>query len=269
MSAAGALAPPPLALALAALLSLYAGGAARLWRHAGVGRGLPVWRALAFAAGVLVLGAALAPPLVTAAAQLFWPHMLQHQLLLLLAAPLLALGAPQRALPWLLPRSSGAPRAGVRWPRRALALWARPAARLGAVGGALLAGGLHLALVWGWHAPALYGSALANPWLHRLEHAALLLAALLLWRAALGRRPALGAGLLFGAMVHAGLLGALLVFAGAPLYPPYAASAPLLGVEALRDQQLAGALMWAPGGLVYGAAAVAALAPLLRRGGAA
>jgi putative membrane protein len=53
------------------------------------------------------------------------------------------------------------------------------------------------------------------------------------------------------ALLQGGLLGALLVFARAPWYPAHAADSARWGAELLRDQQVAGLLMWIPASVVY------------------
>ena len=85
--------------------------------------------------------------------------------------------------------------------------------------------------------------------MHFLEHAVLLGTAVLLWWSLRQRgRVASGASSLWtlGTMIHTSILGALLTFAPRLLYPAYT----------LEDQQLAGLVMWVPGGLLYLAAAL-------------
>jgi cytochrome c oxidase assembly factor CtaG len=65
-------------------------------------------------------------------------------------------------------------------------------------------------------------------------------------------------------MIHTGLLGALLTFAGAPLYPAYADGATSWSLTPLEDQQLGGLIMWVPAGLVYIVAALALVAGWMR-----
>jgi putative membrane protein len=247
--------PVATALGLLALLALlYATGVRELWRRGGRGAGVRPWRAAAFAAGVLAVAVALAPPLDRLAHELFSVHMVQHLLLVLVGAPLLALGRPLAPVLWALPpelrrRAGPLVRGG-----RALA--ARPVWPLAT----LL---LHAAVVWAWHAPAPYGAALGSAALHGAEHATMFGTALLFWSAvvASGAHGRLGQTaavlVVFGTAVQSGGLGALLTFAPSPLYAGHEAAAAARGVDALADQQLAGLLMWIPGGLVYvGAAAL-------------
>jgi cytochrome c oxidase assembly factor CtaG len=234
---------PTIVLALVALLAAWA-GAVRRWGCP------PPARTAALLAGVLLLALALLSPLDTLADRyLFTAHMLQHLLLLLVVPPLLWLGAPPRALV-----------AALRWqPFTALER---------GLGRPLVAVALFTLVVTTWHAPALYEWALAQPTAHALEHVSFLGTALLYWWLVLwpglsrARLAPLGRmGYLFAACVPNTVLGAVLAFASAPLYPTYASTADSLGLfpltrgawglDPLTDQQLGGLLMWLPGGLVY------------------
>src|SRR3954471_17309568 len=92
-----------LAASLALLLGFYAAGLARVWRSGGVGRGIRVRQAMAFAAGWITIVAALSPPMDEWSDQSLAAHMVQHELLMIVAAPLIALGAPMIAVLWALP----------------------------------------------------------------------------------------------------------------------------------------------------------------------
>lgn len=204
---------------------------------------------LAGAAGAVALVVALSPPLDGAAHDVFAAHMVQHLALTHAVAPLLLLGRVHRRAARLAP-------IGVRrrWGRRL----ARVARGRGPAGGVVVTG-VHVLVVLAWHLPVLYDLALAVPAVHVLEHLLLLGSALGFW-AALGagsHRPVpLGALLAFAASLGLGALAALLSVAPAPLYAAHAATGGPWGLSALQDQQLGGAIMWIPGGLVYLAAAV-------------
>jgi putative membrane protein len=251
--------PALLGALLLASAALYALGLARLWRRAGAGRGITRAQALRFALGWLALCAALLPPLDTWADALFAAHMVQHEMLMVVAAPLLVLGRPLEAWTWGLPPPWRMPLARftqVGWLRRP---WAAATEPVGAWC-------IHAAAVWGWHVPALFDAALANENVHVLQHACFLGSALLFWWAVFGRgvhRPD-GSSLasLFTTMIHTSALGALLTFAPHPWYAHYAGSASL---TALQDQQLGGLVMWVPAGCAYMAAGLAVVAEWLRR----
>src|SRR5206468_9305960 len=106
---------PGIVVPLVASAWLYARGVARLWRH-GIGRGVRRSDAWCFAAGWLALAVALVSPLHPWGSVLFSAHMTQHELLMLVAAPLLVLGRPVVACLKALP--AGWASAMARWSRR-------------------------------------------------------------------------------------------------------------------------------------------------------
>ena len=229
---------------------LYARGVRTLWARAGVGRGVGRGQAAAFAAGLLTLAVALVSPLDALADALFSAHMVQHLLLILVAAPLLILGAPAVPTLWALPlrwrRRLGHGWHDAPWLRRAWHGLTRP----------LTVWWLHTLAVLLWHLPALYQAALVNPTVHALEHASFLGTALLFWWLLLDphgrRRLGRGADVLyvFTMSLPSGLLGALFAFASAPWYPAYVGTT-AWGLSPTDDQQLAGLIMWVPAGVVY------------------
>jgi putative membrane protein len=244
------------ALGLAALL--YGGGVARLLPHVHARHEL-AWRALAFAAGWLALAAALLSPLDAAASRSFAVHMVQHEVLMLVAAPLLVLGRGLPTMLWALPR--GGRRALGRATRRH---WLRAA--WGALTAPLAAWLLHAAALWVWHAPRLFNAAVEDPALHDWQHASFLVTALIFWHALLRHGARVSAVVyLFTTTVHTGVLGALLTFAPRPLYTALDPGLSAFGaLTPLEDQQLGGLIMWVPGALVYVGVALALLARWLR-----
>jgi putative membrane protein len=230
---------------------LYTRGVESVWRRAGRGRGVRPAQAAAFAAGMLGLAIALVSPVDRVAESLFWVHMVQHLLLIAVAPPLLVLGAPQAGLAWGLPRPARL-RMGRWWhalPRlRATLAWlVRPGPAIA----------LHSAALWAWHVPVAYEAAVANPWVHALEHTSFLGTALLFWwavlhpRGILRRVPGLAILALFALSMESGALGALLTFSAAPWYTSHLATTAGWGLSPLDDQQLAGLVMWIPGTLSY------------------
>lgn len=252
-------AQPWLLVLLAAAAILYAAGVVRLWRSAGIGRGIRAGAAARFALGWLALCAALASPLDALSERLFSAHMVQHELLMAVAAPLLVLGRPLEAWAWALPSA---------WLRTLAAFGrSRPVSHAwDAITEPVPAWSIHALALWLWHAPALFDMALEHEWVHIAQHTSFLGSALLLWWSVFGRgsrRPD-GASIasLFTTMIHTGALGALLTFAPHPWYAHYAGSASL---SALEDQQLGGLVMWVPGGLGYLVAGLAIVAAWLAR----
>jgi cytochrome c oxidase assembly factor CtaG len=173
---------------------------------------------------------------------------------MLVAAPLIALGAPAYAMLWAF--APGGRRAVGRWWQGSL-----PARVAGVLGRPAVAWGLSVVALVFWHLPAPYRAALRDEGIHALEHLSFLGSGVLFWWVLLRpdgvRRldPGLGVLYVFTAMLPGGLLGALLTFAGRPLYAGQSAAAALWGLTPLGDQQLAGLIMWMPGGAVHLAAA--------------
>jgi putative membrane protein len=240
---------------------LYALGLGKLWRRAGAGHGVLRWQAAAFAIGWLGLVAALVSPLDSLGTRLFSAHMVQHEVLMLVAAPLLVLGRPLAAWTWAFPpgvrRSLGH---ATRWPWLALA-WS-------ALTAPVSAWSLHALALWAWHVPVLFEAALHSESLHIFQHASFLGTALLFWWAVLGGdspRRGFAMAYLFTTMMHTGALGALLTFAPTPWYPSYTATSAAFGLDAVEDQQLGGLVRWVPGGLAYLFAGLVMMARLLAR----
>jgi putative membrane protein len=243
--------------------ALYAAGVLRLWRHAGRGRGITLGQVAAFAAGWLTLVGALIGPIDEFGDELFSVHMVQHELLMIVAAPLLVLARPLAAWTWAFaPQQRRALGQATRWGWLA-ALWAfitRP----------VVAWALHAMALWGWHVPELFDAALHHEWIHILQHTSFFGTALLFWWSVLGRdrRSAHGGFALvsvFTTMLHTSALGALLTFATSAWYPTYAAAGGALGLTPVEDQQIGGLVMWIPGGTAYLVAALVLVARLLAR----
>ncbi|GGJ42622.1 hypothetical protein GCM10011393_10830 [Sphingopyxis bauzanensis] len=108
-------------------------------------------------------------------------------------------------------------------------------------------------VLWAWHIPALYTAALNNHAVFWLMQLSLLISATWFWRALFAAQPDLPA--VFAALVAAagqmGLLGALLTFTPRALYPHHLIAPFAYGLDPLRDQQLAGLIMWVPAMLPY------------------
>jgi putative membrane protein len=217
---------------------------------------------MAFGGGWLVLCVALLSPLHALGHFLFSAHMLQHELLMLVAAPLLVLGRPLIPFLWGLP---------VPW-RRGVGRFAKMSSvqigwhRLSHPG---IAWVLQVVALWLWHTPGLFQGALTNRSVHTLQHLSFLDSAALFWWALIwGRQGRMGYGAavlyVFTTSVHSGALGALLTFARSPWYPAYAETTTWWGLTPLEDQQLGGLLMWVPGGILYLVAGLALLASWLR-----
>jgi len=243
----------PWVLALLALaLLLYGLGLRALWPRSRLSR-RPLLRQTAwFGLGWTTLAIALASPLDSAGSYSFAAHMVQHEFLMIVSAPLLVLGRPLGVWVWAFPPGwrkgigsathNGAVSAAWGWLTRPLTAWL-----------------LHFAALWMWHVPAAFQAGLANNGIHALQHASFLFSALLFWWAVLGKhgvKNSRGASIvyLFSTMMHTSALGALFTMSEAIWYPVYGSKAQLFGLSPLEDQQLGGLIMWIPGGLAYVAA---------------
>jgi len=216
----------------------------------------PPWRALAFYAALLSILVALTGPLDRLSEELLWAHMVQHLLLMLVAAPLLVLGAPW--LPFWRPLPLGFRRrvasAVVQGPRLAPVHTAARWAGLPLVAWALFNGDLA-----SWHVPALYDLTLRNHAVHYVEHVSFLGLGMLFWAQAADSPPfhcRLGEFqrvlFLTAGAVASWLLAVVLALAPSPLYSGYSSIQPRPeGLSALTDQQLAGGVMWGPGSVPY------------------
>jgi putative membrane protein len=230
--------PPPSALAV--LLAVALAFAAATRRHPR----WPVRRTLAGLAGLAALSGAAASGLDDRAERLLSAHMLQHALIGLVAAPLLVAAAPVRLALGTLPPPAR------RCLARQLHRWrvlTHPV-----VGLAVFV--LVLALV---HLPAIYQAALRHPLLHAGEHALLLWSAIALWVPIIGADPVphrtgpiARLGVLIAAMTAMSALGAVLASMSRVAYPAYVAPGLALGDDPLRDQALAGGIMWVSGMIV-------------------
>jgi cytochrome c oxidase assembly factor CtaG len=205
----------------------------------------PVWRAACFALALVLVLAALVSPLDSLADQLFFMHMLQHVLLLDLV-PILAIVGLTKVL--LRPMT----RAVHTLERRAGPL-AHPA----------FAVALYVGVIWAWHIPAAYDTALRHSFVHVLEHLTFLLAGSLYWWHLLSpvrarmRLSGLGpVAYMASTKLFVGALGMGLAFAPVALYPYYEHHARVWGISAAADQSIAGISMAVEQSLVMGVALV-------------
>ncbi len=226
---------PPLIATVAVVAGGYVIRARTLARS---GRPVGRRRQVCFYLGMATLLAALISPIDTIGEiRLFWVHMVQHLMLGDLAPLLIVLGLTG---PILRPVLAVRAVSRLRWlahPMVALPLW-----------------GLNLCL---WHVPALYEAALANSFVHGVEHLLFFSTGMLMWTAVLEPLPGptwfgSGAKAAYVLVVRAlgAVLGNVFIWAGEPLYPDYAHGEHLAGVSPLLDQTIAGAIMFTEGGMV-------------------
>jgi putative membrane protein len=250
---------PAIVLPLLALGLVYASGLVRV--RAAAPTAIRSRDVSAFAAGYATLVVALVSPLHGLSEEIFSAHMLQHELLMALAAPLLVIGRPGAVMLWAFNRPTrvriGALLRGVKV-RRGWRVLTRP----------FDAWLIHALAIWVWHIPVLFQSTLHSEVAHGLQHASFLGSALLFWWSlAHGmRRAERGMAIiyLFTTAVHTAVLGALMTFAHAPWYPEYASGTASWGLTPMGDQQLAGLIMWVPASAAYLVAALVAIRSWLR-----
>jgi putative membrane protein len=211
--------------------------------------------------GWLSLAGSLVSPLHWLGEHLFTFHMIEHEIIMAISAPLLVLANPVGSLLWGLPRRIRV-LAGHSMRHKAVRVSWR-----------WLSHGSHATLlhgiaIWAWHAPVLFDAAVTDVAIHRLQHLSFFLSALLFWWSVFRRSEAGAAAWhVFITMLHTSVLGALMALAPRVLYGVQTASAATWGLTPLEDQQLAGIIMWVPAGTVYAGAALALAAIWIKRAG--
>ncbi len=207
----------------------------------------PSWRTASFLGGLGAILLALSSPIEAYDGVLFSDHMVQHMLLMLVAAPLLLLGAPATVA---LRASSPSVRRGL------LRVLHSPVVTV--ISFPLLGWLAFAAVNWGWHFSSLYDQALENEALHYLQHASFLGAALLFWWPVVGADPSrwrlphpARLFYLFLAMPQNSFLGVAIMSASTVLYPHYLTNVRDWGPTPLADQNLGGVLMWVGGDMMF------------------
>jgi putative membrane protein len=241
---------PLLTVPLGLGLLIYAVGWLRLSKRASTrpaGTGL-------FLSGWTVLTLALVSPLHEGGERSFTLHMIEHELIMLVATLLLVMSASGGVMAWGLPRALRHSLRG-NWKSPLQSSWKRLTEPVTAT--AIQAGAM-----WAWHAPVLFDRALESFGWHIAQHACFFLSSLIFWWAMLhprGGRSGYGvsAACLFATSLIGGALGALMSLSSSPWYADYAAMGMSgIGLDPVDDQRLAGLIMWIPGGLVHGIAAL-------------
>lgn len=227
-------------------------GPPKSWRSLGAR-----WRPISYITGLLVIGFALMSPLDVLVQQLFFMHMIQHLLLIMIAPVFLLLPNPMPFILWGLP------------PRARLAAGSAlnsvinkesPVGRvLRKVTAPVTVWFIMIAFIVGWHDPNMYNAALRSEFVHDLEHITMFVAGMLFWWTVTGAGPRLHKNMSRPAKVAFVLaaippnmaLGAALAFAQEPIYSFYNDMPRLWGMSVLDDQRLSGVIMWVPGSMMY------------------
>lgn len=247
----------PLVIAgLGSLAAIYGLGAYRIFSR-GAQSAIGPEHVSAWFAGLFFLVTALLSPIDTLGEELFWMHMIQHMIIMMVAAPLMAAGAPDFVMIWSLPlrwrrRLGGIKRKVDSWQSPWYFLW-QP----------LLLWPLFAFTLWIWHLPRFYEATLHSYWIHAFQHISFFVTSFLFWRVLLDPisrlRLSTGMGVLylFATSLHAMLLGVFMTLSPRVWYPTYGITAPAWNLTALEDQQLAGLIMWMPACTIYGIVASA------------
>ncbi|MBV8775132.1 MAG: cytochrome c oxidase assembly protein [Deltaproteobacteria bacterium] len=250
-------------MSLVLTAALYVRGFIRVHRHMPLR--FPVSGLVLYSAGILALAFALASPLLALDDRLLSTHMMQHLVLLMVAPPLLLLGAPQipvvRAIPPLVAKKTLGLLAKSHRGRKLFKGLTHPVTGLV----------LFSTVILGWHLPGPFQAALRSEEWHLVEHGCMLLAGVLFWYPVVRPWPAaeqwsrwaLVPYLLVADGVNS-LLAAFMIFSGRLLYPSYASLPRLGGISAINDQIVAGAIMWVPGSILLLVAAIAIVMGALR-----
>src|ERR1700710_115472 len=234
--------------------TLYAVGGWRLWWRARESRQSILWRAAAYGIGWVTLIAALVSPVHWLGEHLFTFHMIEHEILMAVSAPMVVVARPIGVLMWGMPgrvrhrigrmMKSRVGQASWEWMSRGTTVTT-----------------LHAIAIWAWHAPVLFDAAVNSVSLHRLQHLSFFATALLFWWSALWRSDrGVAAWHLFLTMLHTSILGALMALSPRVLYIAQTRVSEAWGLTPLEDQQLAGMVMWIPAGTIYAGAALTLLA---------
>lgn len=215
------------------------------------------WRLVSYWVGLLLIGLALLSPIDVLAGQLFFMHMIQHLLLVMIVPPLLMLANPMPFLLWGLPdavrHKAGGALSNVLHRKSSTRKTLRTITSPG------VAWIIFVFVIIGWHDPNLYNAALRNAVVHDLEHLTFFGAAMLYWWHVVGAGPRIHKRFsrtaqvmyVIAAIPPNMLTGIAIAFAGQVIYSHYLSMPRLWGIDAIDDQTLAGVIMWVPGSMMY------------------
>jgi putative membrane protein len=242
--------PIPLAVLIIAIAVLYLGGWRGLSKHSG--SVIPFWRAASFFVGLVLIWVAIGSPLAVLDHQFLTAHMVQHLLLMTIAPAFILLGDPVRSFSQGLPNllALGVVDPSFSWPplRHLGKFLSNPVVCWLSATAALIA----------WHVPAIFVLAMQSPSLHSLEHTTFLVAGFLFWWPVIQPWPSVPIWprwpillYLFLATIPCDILSAYLTFCDTIVYTSYLRLPLASQLSVLRDQQLAGSLMWACVTIIY------------------
>jgi putative membrane protein len=250
---------PDVTAVLGTLAALYVFGWCTL-RRAGHREASPGLAALAYLGGLATAGVALLSPLAVFQSSLLTVHMVQHELLMIVAAPLVLLAKPLAVLLWGLPPGT----------RRGMGRLLRPGgtarAWFDACTRPVAAWSISTAVLWLWHIPAAYDAVESHPLLHDAQHIAFFVSGLVFWWPVMQAPPYRHrltlpgrVGYLVAGTSQRSLLGGILALSGRPFYSHYLDVLRIGRLSPLDDQRFAGGIMWFASGLILLGATVAAI----------
>ena len=250
---------PEILIPVALMTALYLRGL-YVWRERS--RPHPHWRTACYLLGVALLVATIETPIDALAEHHFFMHMIQHDLLMMCAAPLILLGAPTT------PVLRGLPRAVRRVLVRPVMRRRESYALYRLITHPIIVIAVHTGVLWAWHlAPGWYDAAIRDALVHDVQHASLAFAGLLVWWNVIDPAPLhsrLGymwrMALLIAVGTPKAFLGAMITFSESLLYDFYNDSAPIFALDPIRDQEIGGLIMWVPGQMMFLLAAGAVFA---------
>jgi putative membrane protein len=244
--------------------SLYVRGWVRLRK---IGGGAKVSQLVFYALALAAIGTALLSPLDDLASYLLIAHMVQHELLMMLAPPLILLANPVPVLLWGL---------GERARLYAGNLLGRHSATRRVrdfFGWMPVAWSLYVVNLWAWHYPALYEAALRDPRVHDIEHILFFLTALIFWWPVIrpvSRLAPIQYGVrilyIFLAATQDAVLSGMIALSDKILYPHYETASRLWDLTPREDQIGGGLVMFGVGSLTYFVAILALVNALLSEG---
>ena len=228
-----------------------------------------VWRLIFYLSGIFVIGVALLSPIDVLGGQLFFMHMIQHLLLIMIAPALLLIANPMAVTLWGMPRnvrkSVGKGLSFILNSDSKYRGWIRTATSPGIVW-----------LMWvivivGWHDPGMYNWALESESAHNLEHITFFIVSMLYWWLVIGAGPRIHKQFsLIGRIAFVilaippnMLTGMVIAFTPTPQYTYYLNVPRIWNVDVLTDQMWSGVIMWVPGSMMFIIAALVLIAELL------
>jgi putative membrane protein len=241
--------------------ALYLRGWMRLRKAGGE---VKAWQLLFYALALSAIGCALLSPIDELASYLLIAHMVQHELLMMVAPPLILPANPVPVLLWGFAKSSRLQAAGL-LTRSSLLRRLRDF-----LGWMPVAWSIYVVNLWVWHYPPFYEAALRDPWIHDLEHILFFLTALVFWWPVIRpvSRPAAIQGAvrifyLFLAATQDAVLAGLIALSSKILYPHYETTLRLWELTPRQDQIGGGLVMFGVGSLTYLIAILALVNALL------